>query len=815
MFFKKKKKTFESKPTKFEIPQIISPYQGIKRTRDGFEQSTFSSAIFGTGVKDKATYHDSSSELGDIGRRYDSFRDPSEKKVSDEELIRKYGSKYPEFQKISLETAKEVYGESITINKKQERKIEEKVQTPTFSFIKSASDLTKNEEINEPKEEKIKFNFNDVPEDNENSNPFATFDSFKPNLNKDNGEQTDYFNGHFNQNGEFSNSNTSIVRKKRGYDTKLFNVDKVSGTDNNKIDIDEEYESNYSYNEKTQNVRNVPVDNYHEQFRNSFNSSNQNVEENYQPQEEVKSTPNYFEQPRTQMEPFNSISDDGYDEEDNTQNVSYIEPTSFEMPAIINPYKDYKLPPLDLFTKDESEEEGTPDWIEDKKQIINSTLSSFSISGEVEKFVVGPTFTRFEILLETGVNVKKVVNLQDNIQMNLGVKSIRIQAPIPGKRTVGIEVPNDKRKSVFFGDTLNEDFINDGKPLNVALGKDIDGNIIYSNIAKWPHGLIAGSTGSGKSVCINTVIISMLLKCKPDEVKFIMIDPKQVELSVYNDIPHLITPVISDPKMASQALKWAVNEMERRFTMFANVRARDMESYNEKVKDDPTLQKMCYIVIIIDELADLMMTCSQDVEASIQRITQKARAAGIHLICATQRPTVDVVKGTIKANIQARLAFRVNSQTDSLTILDEVGAESLLGKGDMLLKEVDFAKRVQGSFIPDSEIDKVVGFITAEAQPDYQFTHKDLESNEDNDGFAGLSTNEESTELIYNIAVWCCQNQSCSINSIQQNFSLGFNRAQRIVQALEDIGIVSEKKGTRRDILMNLEQINDYFERGE
>lgn len=809
MFFKKKKKETVQNVTKFEIPQIISPYQGIKKSKDSFEQSVFSSAIYGTGIKDKATYHDSSEELGDIGRRYDSFRDPREKKFTDEDSLRKYGSKFPEFQKITLETAKEVYGEEITINKKKIDRVEESVQTPTFSFIKSAADVVKNEEIKEEKiEDNNQFNFNE--EIKEENNPFD-FSSFNPNLESDNNQQPqDYFNGHFNKNGEFSNSNTSIVRKKRGYDTSLFNTNKVTGTDNNKIEIDEEYEKNYTYNPSTQENKNA-------EFNSDFNDK-LNAYKN----EEIKQNPYSSFEPKKEnnehIEAFKSVEEfKNYDndEPDLDNNVSYIEPTSFEMPTIINPYKDYVLPGLDLFSKDNNIEEGTPDWIEEKKNLINELLQSFGISGEVEKYVVGPTFTRFEILLETGVNVKKIVNLQDNIQMDLGVSSIRIQAPIPGKRTVGIEVPNDKRKTVLFGDTLSEEFINDGKPLNVVLGKDIDGNVIYSNIAKWPHGLIAGSTGSGKSVCINTVIISLLLKCKPDEVKFIMIDPKQVELAVYNDIPHLITPVISDPKMASAALKWAVNEMERRFSMFANVRARDMESYNEKVKDDPTLQKMCYIVIIIDELADLMMTCSQDVEASIQRITQKARAAGIHLIAATQRPTVDVVKGTIKANIQARLAFRVNSQTDSLTILDEVGAESLLGRGDMLLKEVDIAKRVQGSFIPDDEIEKVVEFIASEAQPDYQLTHNDLKSSEENDSFTGMTTTEESTDLIYNIAVWCCESQSCSINSIQQNFSLGFNRAQRIVQALEDMGIVSEKKGTRRDILMNLDQINDLFERGE
>ena len=779
LFFKKKKKVVEIKADNFVIPQIQSPYQGIKKTKDGFVPSTFSSAIFGTGLNDKPKIHDSSEELGDTGRKYDSFRDPKDRKVSDDELIKRYGTKYPEFHQIDIEQAKRIYGEDFEFHKKEDNVAVQTESKKAFSFIESKEDQKKVDVPEEVKVENTKFDFSleEQPKEDD-SNPFQRF----TNLKVEETSQNNVYFQKFDSNGEYTNKNTSIVRK----------------TDNQRKTVFDDPKYNHPITKDT----------------NMYPSHKEEIEKNNNLSSFAQYDKNRFEEAYENNDSFEEQIEETKQEAP-YEEVSYIEPTSLEMPTIINPYKDYKLPPLSLLTYSKSENETLPDWIEEKKQIINDTLNSFAISGEVSKYVLGPTFTRYEILLETGVNVRKVLSIQDNLQMNLGVKSLRIQAPIPGKRTVGIEVPNDKRRTVYYGDTVSESFINDGKILNVALGKDIDGNIIESNIAKWPHGLIAGGTGSGKSVCINTIICSLLLKCKPNQVRFIMIDPKQVELSVYNDLPHMITPVISDPKMASTALKWAVNEMERRFTQFTSVRARDIASYNEKAEEDPTLQKMCYIVIVIDELADLMMTCAQDVEDSIQRITQKARAAGIHLIVATQRPTVDVVKGTIKANIQARLAFRVNSQVDSSTILDEVGAENLLGYGDMLLKEVDFARRVQGSFIPDQDIDKIVEFICSEAQPDYQLTHKDLQESNDTAAFGGLTTNEESPDLIYQIAVWCVENQSCSINSLTQAFSLGFNRAQRIVQTLEQMGIVSERKGTKRDILMNLNQINDLFEKGE
>ncbi len=428
---------------------------------------------------------------------------------------------------------------------------------------------------------------------------------------------------------------------------------------------------------------------------------------------------------------------------------------------------------------------------------------------------MGPTLTRYEILLSSGVNVKKIANLFDTFQMNLGAKTLRIQAPIPGKKTIGIEVPNDKSETVFYGDILTDEFYDSNYPLRVALGKDIDGKPILIDIASMPHGLIAGSTGSGKSVCINTILVSLLLKNRPDDLKLILVDPKKVELISYNDLPHLVTPVIDDPTMASESLKWAVEEMDRRYEAFSNVRARNIKDYNEKAKEDISLLKMAYIVIVIDELADLMLTCSQEVEDAIKRLTAKSRAAGIHLLVATQRPTVDVVKGTIKANIPSRIAFRVFSGTDSMTILDEIGAEQLLGKGDMLVKQNEIPNRLQGAYVADREIDAVTDFIRTQAAPDYIFTHEDLKKKTETSNFTGgTSNNTESAETLYQIAKFCIEEDNCSINSIQQQFNVGFNRAQRIVTFLEEQGIVSEKNGTKgREILIDLYQLNQIFEK--
>lgn len=468
--------------------------------------------------------------------------------------------------------------------------------------------------------------------------------------------------------------------------------------------------------------------------------------------------------------------------------------------------KDYQLPPVTLFKKTSRNADEKPQWLLDQIEIINKTLRDHGVEGEVSSSKKGPTVTRYELSLEAGVPVKRVTTIQDNIMMNLAAKSVRIEAPIPGKPYVGIEVPNAVMDIVSFGNVVDTDeFLLDREhPLKVALGEDIDGTNIYVDIAKMPHGLIAGATNSGKSVCVNTILVSLLLKNKPEDLKLILIDPKMVELTPYNDLPHLITPVITDAKMAASALNWVVDEMERRYRLFAQTRSRDMRSFNENIQkgyvDD---EKLPYIVIVIDELADLIMVAAHEVEDAIQRITQKARAAGIHLLVATQRPTVDVVRGTIKSNIPTRIAFRVASYTDSTTILDGAGAESLLGRGDMLLKEAERPIRLQGAFISNQEIDTVVDFIRRQEKPHYILHHEDLKK--------AINVREQiNDELFSDVAYYVVRENACSINSIQKQFEIGFNRAQKIVTFLEQYNIVSTSQGTKsREVLMTFDELEE------
>jgi S-DNA-T family DNA segregation ATPase FtsK/SpoIIIE len=477
-------------------------------------------------------------------------------------------------------------------------------------------------------------------------------------------------------------------------------------------------------------------------------------------------------------------------------------------------YSKYSIPYKKLFPKSTSERDMHPQWLEDKKEIINQTLKAFGIDGEVIDYTKGPAFTLYEIMLAPGVNVKKVGQIHDNLQMNLQVPSIRILLPIPGKNTIGVEAPNDKADVVKFGDILSDEFVYDNKGLNVALGEKIDGSPLYENIPDMPHALIAGATQSGKSVSINTILVSLLIKNSPENLRLILVDPKKVELSFYNDIPHLATPIIDDPQMAAEALKWAVEEMDRRYEVFARNRVRNLEGYNEKRKNDPELERLPYYVIIIDEFNDLIMQCANDVNYCVLRLAQKARAAGMHVILATQRPTTDVVNGTIKANFPCRIAFRVSSDVDSRVILDDVGAESLLGNGDMLIKTDQPLQRAQGAYISDDEIAAVADYLIDNYEPDFVFSHAELAKKVQQAGGVTVSRKEaeESDDLLYEIASACVQQGACSINSIQSSFGLGFNRAQRIVTMLEDRGIVSPKNGTKgREILVDIYQLNNMF----
>ncbi|MDD4212658.1 MAG: DNA translocase FtsK [Bacilli bacterium] len=470
----------------------------------------------------------------------------------------------------------------------------------------------------------------------------------------------------------------------------------------------------------------------------------------------------------------------------------------------------YIAPPITLLKRGKTVRNIDMTATQYQRDRIDTTLRDFGIDGHVVHFTKGPAVTQFEVQLEPGIKVQKVKNIASNIQANLKARTIRIQAPIPGKSTIGIEVPNSTTDLVLFGELLSDEaFLNDGNPMNAILGLDLGGNPVYLNLAKMPHCLIAGTTGSGKSVCINSIIASVLYKAHPDDVKLILIDPKVIEFAHYEDIPHLATPVITEPKIATAALKWAVDEMENRYQLFRALRVREYEEYSKVAAKDVNVKHIPYILIIIDELADLMLTSGNDVEDYIQRLTQKGRACGIHLIVATQRPSVDVIKGTIKTNIPTRIAFMVKTQVDSAIILDHSGAEKLLGHGDMLYNDSVSEERLQGSFISSEEIISITNYIRSHGDADFMFTQDDLNEKLSQDDLAQGMNDEYFAE----IARFVVENNSASINRIQQTFKIGFNRAQAIMQALEDLTIVSENLGSRaRVVQVNAERLEEILE---
>lgn len=457
---------------------------------------------------------------------------------------------------------------------------------------------------------------------------------------------------------------------------------------------------------------------------------------------------------------------------------------------------------------------------EDKKELIDSAnkleeiLGSFGVDAKVVQVTKGPSVTRFELQPSPGVKVSKIVNLADDIALGLAASGVRIEAPIPGKAAVGIEVPNKKQTAVFLREVLDSnEFQNSTKKLAFALGKDIGGMSVVGDLSKMPHTLIAGATGSGKSVCINSLIISILYKYKPEEVRLLLVDPKVVELNVYNGIPHLLIPVVTDPKKAAAALNWAVNEMTKRYNLFAEKGVRNIDSYNGLLEKGLIQEKMPYIVIIVDELADLMMVCPNDVEDYIGRLAQMARAAGMHLVIATQRPSVDVITGVIKANIPSRISFAVSSQVDSRTILDSAGAEKLLGKGDMLYYPVGESKpqRVQGCFISEEEVESVIEFIKNDGtevtyeEEILEHINKEAEGNT-----TSLENDSEVDELLSEAIKLVVEFDQASTSFIQRRFRIGFNRASRIMEQLEERGVISGKDGSRpRQVLIRKEEFND------
>lgn len=473
----------------------------------------------------------------------------------------------------------------------------------------------------------------------------------------------------------------------------------------------------------------------------------------------------------------------------------------------------YEFPPIQLLEEGEKKGvKGGKKAVADTATKLQKTLYSFGVSAKVENVSVGPAITRYELKPAEGVRVSKIANLADDIALNLAAETIRIEAPIPGKQAVGIEVPNKENEIVPLRDIIDsETFKNHKSKLAFALGKDVAGNEVVTDIAKMPHVLIAGATGSGKSVCINTLISSIIYKAKPSEVKLVMVDPKVVELSVYNGIPHLLIPVVTDPKKAAGALAWAVQEMVNRYSLFASKNVRDIKGYNEALDNEGEGQKLPQIVIIIDELSDLMMVSPKDVEDSICRLAQMARAAGMHLVIATQRPSVDVITGIIKANVPSRISFAVSSQVDSRTILDMAGAEKLLGKGDMLFYPAGAPKptRIQGAFVSDKEVEKIVDFVKNNGEATYNDEIiKQIENANSTDKEVDMADEDDNTDPLLMEAIdVVVETGQASTSFIQRRFKVGYARAGRIVDQMEERGIISGFQGSKpREVLMTKER---------
>ena len=497
--------------------------------------------------------------------------------------------------------------------------------------------------------------------------------------------------------------------------------------------------------------------------------------------------------------------------EDKTKQVLQLEH------AMIVEDENYQYPPIEILSKGEKKTiKGGAKALTDVATRLQKTLYSFGVQAKVENVTVGPAITRYELKPAEGVRVSKIANLADDIALNLAAETIRIEAPIPGKQAVGIEVPNQEKEMVHLRDVLESDeFAESKSKMSVALGKDVAGKVAIADMAKMPHTLIAGSTGSGKSVCINTIITSIIYKAKPSEVKLVMVDPKVVELSVYNGIPHLLIPVVTDPKKAAGALAWAVQEMDNRYNLFAQKGVRDLKGYNAMAEKEG-IGTLPQIVIIIDELADLMMVAAKEVEDSICRLAQKARAAGMHLIIATQRPSVDVITGIIKANIPSRIAFAVSSQVDSRTILDQVGAEKLLGKGDMLFYPSGAPKpvRVQGAFVSDEEVEKIVSFIKSNGEATYsEDILETIENSNKSDKELAAETgdpDDDTDPFLMDAIDVVVETGQASTSFIQRRFKVGYARAGRIIDQMEERGVISGYQGSKpRQVLMTLEKLQE------
>ena len=742
-----------------------------------FRPSQVCSPYFGSRVLDRKAYTDNKGSR-DVDFNYDYARKEDEKHLTNDDIVKKYGSEYHEFHILNNEKIAEYAGVKLT---NPDDDIENSViqeKKTELSFISSIDDIMEDETLEEPKQE-------------ETTNEDYLNEDINININIQADTNDDYQYNSIDNNMPKPNPTTipnflfgEKEKKSTGSDFS-FDDDKYGG----------ESSDDLSFDDIPDMVAPEIVFDPH---------NNEPIDRNITIDEAIR---------RASNNEFPPTIDDNFERKPKQQAANVkVEPVRTE-----DKYANYSVPYEELFSKSDNLNDDHPAWLEEKKEIINSTLQNFGVDGEVIDYTKGPTFTLFEIMLNPGVKTKRITELRDNLAMNLAVTSLRILAPIPGKNTVGVEVPNDVKDMVKFGDILSEELIHDRKPLNVAMGKDIYGKPINQNIVEMPHALIAGATKSGKSVSINTMLASLLIKNSPENLKIILVDPKMVEFTFYQDIPHLAAPVITDPQIAGEVLKWACEEMDRRYMDLAKYRVRNIEGFNEKRKTDPSMPKMPFILIVLDEFCDLAMQCGQELSDNIVRLTQKARACGIHVLLATQRPTTNIVNGTIKANIPCRIAFRVASATDSVTILDEGGAEELLGYGDMLIKTTGAPLRAQGAYLSDDELESLCQYLVAKYGPDYMFTIEDLKKSlnksQSGGGLGGKDFQPESEELLYNVALFCVDSQSCSINSIQNNFALGFNRASRVVAILEERNIVSPKNGTKsRDILVDRKTLAEMFE---
>ncbi|QVK19491.1 DNA translocase FtsK [Mycoplasmatota bacterium] len=748
-----------------------------KEKRDQDNTSSYFLSPMRGRVEDRSTFPVTTSR-GKIGKQYDFLR--QEKKLKEEELKNKFGHEYYEFNLLNNHIKKRENfinnNLSDSSNKKQDIPSEINQAKPINQEVHFDENEQKmNNSINIIYEEDIEIDdTNNIMTSYDDTSNVSFFNDFEKMKNND---QNMYSNINIYEHQE----------KRQGLKEEL-----------KKLFADDDYSYNDDgyYKENFNNQDNVS---YQDDFNYKDDVSFQD-KVNFQ-DDVINSKPNIVEKDSISKNKVNFINLKEELDQELHKNLTKKENDTPKYQDLAQ----YHFPPIDLLHEKTAFISDDTEWIENQIQILDGTLESFGVGAKTVNYTQGPSVTRYEVEPNPGIKVSRITSLQDDIKLRLAASDIRIEAPISGKSTVGIEVPNQENRIVTFREIIESASYKSFKsPLKIALGLDIAGEAIFSDISNMTHSLIAGSTGSGKSVCINSIIISILYNALPDEVKLVLIDPKKVEFSLYRDIPHLLTPVINDPKIATATLRWLTEEMDRRYEAIESVGARDIKSYNiKRNRSSEDLPKLPYIVVIIDELADLMVIAAAEVEEYIQRISQLARAAGIHLIVATQRPSTNVITGTIKTNIPTRISFKVASAIDSRIILDEAGAEKLLGKGDMLLSDngKPQLKRLQGSFISDDEIEKVTSYVKDQFSPHYLFTSEDLVKKESEYSF------DYDDELFDDAVRYVIDLGEASASKIQRKFKVGYNRAARMIDMMEKYRIVGpQQNGSKpRDVLMSLD----------